>query len=53
MRGLDLGDLGAARQLPYLSFSKLREYVCRSKLNLCITRRRARQRLRVVVIASF
>ena len=37
-RGLDLGDLGIARQLPYLSFSKLREYVCRSKLNLCITR---------------
>ena len=37
-RGLNLGDLGAAKQLPYLSFSKLREYVCRSKLNLCITR---------------
>ncbi len=38
VRGLNLGDLGSARQLPYLSFSKLREYVCRSKLNLCITR---------------
>jgi len=38
VRGTKLGDLGAARQLPYLSFSKLREYVCRSKLNLCITR---------------
>ncbi len=38
VRGLNLGDLGQARQLPYLSFSKLREYVCRSKLNLCITR---------------
>ena len=38
VRGLNLGDLGRTRQLPYLSFSKLREYVCRSKLNLCITR---------------
>lgn len=38
VRGTNLGDLGAARQLPYLSFSKLREYVCRSKINLCITR---------------
>ena len=33
-----LGDLGAVEKLPYLSFSKLREYICRSKLNLCITR---------------
>ena len=38
VRGLNLGDLGNAKQLPYLSFSKLRRYVCRSKLNLCITR---------------
>ena len=38
VRGTNLGDLGAARKLPYLSFSKLREYVCRSKINLCITR---------------
>ena len=38
VRGLNLGDLGNAKQLPYLSFGKLREYVCRSKLNLCITR---------------
>ena len=38
VRGTGLGDLGAAQQLPYLSFSKLREYVCRSKINLCITR---------------
>ena len=38
VRGLNLGDLGRTKQLPYLSFSKLREYVCRSKLNLCITR---------------
>ena len=38
VRGTNLGDLGAAKQLPYLSFSKLREYVCRSKINLCITR---------------
>ncbi len=37
-RGTNLGDLGTARQLPYLSFSKLREYICRSKINLCITR---------------
>ncbi len=38
VRGTNLGDLGAVERLPYLSFSKLREYVCRSKLNLCITR---------------
>ncbi len=38
VRGTKLGDLGNARLLPYLSFSKLREYVCRSKINLCITR---------------
>ena len=38
VRGLNLGDLGNTMQLPYLSFSKLRQYVCRSKLNLCITR---------------
>ncbi len=37
-RGTNLGDLGNAQALPYLSFSKLREYVCRSKINLCITR---------------
>jgi hypothetical protein len=36
--GLDM-DLGCAERLPYLSFSKLREYVCRSKINLNITRR--------------
>jgi len=38
VRGKNLGDLGRVEQLPYLSFSKLREYVCRSKLNLVITR---------------
>ena len=38
-RGTRLGDLGRAELLPYLSFSKLREYACRSKINLCITRR--------------
>jgi spore maturation protein CgeB len=38
VRGTKLGDIGSAEQLPYLSFSKLREYVCRSKINLCITR---------------
>jgi glycosyltransferase involved in cell wall biosynthesis len=39
VRGRQLGDLGRARMLPYLSFSKLREYVCRSKINLCVTRK--------------
>ncbi|MCC6804661.1 MAG: glycosyltransferase [Anaerolineae bacterium] len=38
VRGTKLGDLGRADMLPYLSFSKLREYACRSKINLCITR---------------
>ncbi len=38
VRGSKLGDIGKSEELPYLSFSKLREYVCRSKLNLCITR---------------
>jgi len=38
VRGLGLGDIGRAQPLPYLSFSKLREYVCRSRINLCITR---------------
>jgi hypothetical protein len=39
VRGTKLGDLGPTEMLPYLSFSKLREYACRSKINLCITRR--------------
>lgn len=38
VRGTKLGDLGRAEMLPYLSFSKLREYACRTKLNLVITR---------------
>jgi glycosyltransferase involved in cell wall biosynthesis len=38
VRGTKLGGLGRAELLPYLSFSKLREYACRSKINLCITR---------------
>src|SRR5262249_14429477 len=38
VRGTKLGDLGRAEMLPYLSFSKLREYASRSKINLCITR---------------
>jgi hypothetical protein len=38
VRGLRLGGIGRAQSLPYLSFSKLREYTCRSKINLCITR---------------
>ena len=33
-----LATLGRTEQLPYLSFSALREYACRSKINLCITR---------------
>jgi hypothetical protein len=37
-RGTKLGDLGRTELLPYLSFSKLREYASRSKINLCITR---------------
>ncbi|MBI5957327.1 MAG: glycosyltransferase [Chloroflexi bacterium] len=39
VRGTHLGDLGRAEMLPYLSFSKLREYACRSKINLVITRK--------------
>jgi hypothetical protein len=39
VRGTHLGDLGRAEKLPYLSFSKLREYACRSKINLVITRK--------------
>lgn len=39
VRGRGLGDVGRAEMLPYLSFSKLREYTCRSKLNLCVTRK--------------
>ena len=38
VRGTHLGDLGRAEALPYLSFSGLREYACRAKLNLVITR---------------
>lgn len=38
VRGTRLGDIGRAEALPYLSFSALREYACRSKINLCITR---------------
>ena len=38
VRGTKLGNLGRAGRLPYLSFNKLREYACRSKINLCITR---------------
>jgi len=38
-RGMHLGDIGRTDLLPYLSFSKLREYACRSKINLVITRK--------------
>ncbi|MFZ4814233.1 MAG: CgeB family protein [Phototrophicaceae bacterium] len=38
VRGTKLGDVGRTELLPYLSFSKLREYASRSKINLCITR---------------
>jgi hypothetical protein len=37
-RGKGLGDVGPTRMLPYLSLSALREYACRSRINLCITR---------------
>jgi hypothetical protein len=37
-RGKKLGDLGRAEQLAYQSFTKMREYTCRSKINLNITR---------------
>lgn len=36
--GFDI-DLGSTEKLPYASFAKLREYCCRSKINLNITRR--------------
>ncbi|MEP7284864.1 MAG: glycosyltransferase [Chloroflexota bacterium] len=39
VRGSQLGEIGRAKLLPYLSFSKLREYACRSKINLCVTRK--------------
>src|ERR1051326_1579801 len=38
VRGTRLGDLRRVRNLPYASLSKLREYACRSRLNLLITR---------------
>lgn len=38
VRGTKLGDLGRTEMLPYLSFSKLREYASRSRINLVITR---------------
>jgi len=39
MRGSGFGmPLGRVRALPYLSVAKLREYCCRSRLNLVITR---------------
>lgn len=37
-RGRSLGQLGRAEALPYLSFSSLRDYIARSKINLVITR---------------
>ncbi len=38
VRGRNLGQLGRAETLPYLSFSRLRDYIARSKINLVITR---------------
>jgi spore maturation protein CgeB len=38
VRGRGLGELGRTELLPYLSFSKLREYTSRAKINLCVTR---------------
>lgn len=37
-RGTRLGELGRVARLPYLSFSQLRAYCCRSRVNLVITR---------------
>jgi hypothetical protein len=39
VRGHRLGPVGRAEALPYASFSRLREYVARSRLNLVVTRR--------------
>jgi glycosyltransferase involved in cell wall biosynthesis len=39
VRGRGLGDLKRVELLPYLSFSKLREYTCRAKINLAVTRK--------------
>ncbi len=39
VRGTKLGALGRTEPLPYASFSALRGYIARSKINLCITRR--------------
>lgn len=38
VRGTALGDLGRVEQLPYLSFSKLREYACRVMTRLSLLR---------------
>lgn len=38
VRGSQLGELGRTETLPYASFSALRGYIGRSKINLCITR---------------
>ncbi len=37
-RGTRLGAIGNVKQLPYASFSKLREYCCRAPVNVLITR---------------
>src|SRR5260221_13343273 len=39
VRGHSLGDVGRATLLPLLSVSKLREYVCRTRINLIIARK--------------
>ena len=51
VRGNDLGDIGSCETLPYLSFSKLRAYVCRSKNQPLHHARRPCQRLRLVIVA--
>jgi spore maturation protein CgeB len=38
VRGKGLTGLGRVDTLPYLSFSRLKEYCCRSRINLLITR---------------
>ena len=38
VRGVGLGPVGRATELPYLSFSDLRRHIARSRVNLVITR---------------
>lgn len=38
VRGTRLASLGRTEYLPYLSFNRIKEYCCRSRINLLITR---------------